>query len=60
MEAAGGGVHAHAWDGAMSHVHIDELMREHGLVAVSPVKAKSNPDGVRSGKNHPSRVEKER
>lgn len=60
MQAAGDGVHAHAWDGAMTHVNIDELMREHGLVAISPVKAKSNPDGVRSGKKAPSRIEKDR
>ena len=59
MEAAVDGVHAHAWDGALSHVNIQELMREHGLVAISPVKAKSNPDGIRSGKKHPSRVEKD-
>jgi len=60
MQAARDGVHAHAWDGAMTHVNIDELMREHGLVAISPVKAKSNPDGVRSGKKAPSRIEKDR
>jgi len=60
MELAGAGVHAIAWDGALSSVHIDELMREHGLVVASPVKAKRNPDNVRSGKKAPSRVEKER
>jgi len=60
MELAGAGVHAIAWDGALSSVHIDELMREHGLVVASPVKAKSNPDGIRSGKVAASRIEKER
>ena len=59
MEAAVDGVHAHAWDGALTHVNIQELMREHGLVAISPVTAKSNPDGIRSGKKHPTRIEKE-
>lgn len=56
---AGPGVHAVTWDGALSHVHIDELMRDLGLVVVSPVKAKSNPDGVRSGHPSTTRVEKE-
>lgn len=60
MELAGAGVHAIALYGALYSVHIDELMREHGLVVASPVKAKRNPDNVRSGKKAASRVEKER
>jgi len=60
VDLAGTGVHAITWDGALSAVHIDLLMREFGLVVVSPVKAKSNPDGIRSGKVAASRIEKER
>lgn len=56
---AGTGVRAVAWDGAMSGVHIDALMREHGLVVVSPTIAKQNPDGHRAGHKSKTRVEKE-
>ena len=50
---------AAAWDGALSHKHIDKIMSALGLVVLSPVKAKSNPDGVRSGTKDETRVEKE-
>lgn len=56
---AGQGVRAVTWDGAMSGVHIDELMCELGLVVVSPDIAKSNPDGQRAGRKSDTRVEKE-
>ena len=59
VELAGTGVRAVAWDGAFNHVHIDDLMRNLGLVVISPVKAKSNPDGVRSGHKSDTRIEKE-
>lgn len=57
---AGDGVHAVCWDGALRHVHIDPLMRELGLVVVSPPTAKSNPDGDRAGSGSKTRIEKER
>jgi len=53
-KAAGNGMRGVAYDGALSGVHIDPLMRA-GLLVVSPVKAESNPDDVQKG---PSRVEK--
>lgn len=56
---AGRGVQAAAWDGALSHTHIDKIMAELGLVVLSPVKAKSNPEKVRSGTKSKTRVEKE-
>lgn len=56
---AGSGVHAAAWDGALSHTHINKIMAELGLVVLSPVKAKSNPEKVRSGTKSKTRVEKE-
>lgn len=60
LAVADGGVDAVCWDGALHHAHIDPLMREHGLVVVSPPTAKSNPDGDRAGSQSKTRVEKER
>lgn len=53
-EAAGDGLRGVVYDGAFSGMHLDPLMRA-GLLVVSPMKAKSNPDKVRKG---PTRVEK--
>jgi len=47
-EAAGQGMRGVVYDGALSGMHIDPLMRA-GLLVVSPVKALSNPDNERKG-----------
>lgn len=59
-EVAGAGLHAAVYDGAFTGKHIGPLMRELGLVVVSPVKAYRNPERVRSGRKSSTRVEKER